>query len=214
MAQWKAGSFLGSLLWFAMQSLLLIPVQVWGSADERISVPSTIALPSCTARNNKEQSSFHRIVSRGLHFPPHSFALVVFSANRKSGAYLLSELVASERLCSKLSNDKEKGWLPATISQSKDKTYCRRKRFAETSCNIILWNLTWFAQPRSALSHTAPNFSLSSNGYKLFFFFLLLFFLMLALMHVPCPQWSYHRFNICLQLWISPPVIPNLIPAS
>lgn len=33
-------------------------------------------------------------------------------------------------------------------------------------------------------------------------------------MHVPCPQWSYHRFNICLQRWISPPVIPNLIPPS
>lgn len=54
-----------------------------------------------------------------------------------------------------------------------------------------MWNLTWFAQPRSALSHTAPNFSLSLNGYELFYVFL--GFFLLALMHVPCPQWSYHR---------------------
>lgn len=55
--------------------------------------------------------------------------LVRFSASRKSGAYLLSKLVASERLCSELPNDNEKGWLPATSTRAKIKPTAGGKRF-------------------------------------------------------------------------------------
>lgn len=168
MAQRKAGGFLG-WLWLAMQSLLLIPVQVWGSAAERISLSSTIARPSCTAGNNKEQSSFHKSVSRGLHFPHTALCRSFFSKQEIRSLFVVWISCFRKTFCSELPNDKEKSWLPATIGQSEDKSDCRRKRFAETSCNItITWNSTWFAQPRSAPSHTAPNFSLSSNGYELF----------------------------------------------
>lgn len=69
---------------------------------------------------------------------PTQLCLVRFSASRKSAAYLLSKLVASERLCSELPNDNEKGWLPATSAREKIKPTAGGRRFAETSCNIIV----------------------------------------------------------------------------
>lgn len=199
-AQWKDGGFLVSL-WLTIQSLLLIPEQLY------ISLCSTVVLSSGTAGNNKEQSSFHKSVSWGLHFLHTALRCSLFSKQEIRSLFVVR--ISCFRKTSELPNDKEKGWLPAAIGQSKDKTYCRRKCFAETFCKIILtWNLTWFAQPRSALSHMAPNFSsMAVSG-------IFWVFLTLALMHVPCPQWCYHRFNICRQRWISPPVIPNLLPPS
>lgn len=140
-------------------------------------------------------------VSRVAH--SHTGLKNIFSASNKSRAYLLSKLVAFKYIfCAATKWEINKGTAVSHISSTnyisrgnilQNNEACWKKETLRCKCDSSSSKVT---SPHPVTCHTKLEI-ISEMATS--------FFDMLPLMHLPCPQCSYHRFSIWLQYWFFSP---------